>query len=625
MQPQTTQSQPDLQALALTKAIRANESRGNYSASGDAGTSTGAYQFQPDTWKNYAQQVLGNPNAPMTPENQNAVTYGMVKTWKDQGMGPADILGTWNHGNTNWKDSIGVTTINGKQIPYNTPQYVKDGMETFKQIYPQVQQQFGNSDGTQGGIPVANADESGAVPQTNTGPSIGGFIGNVFKSAGNLATGVANAAMHPIDTAKNIENIAEGGFTKLLGKAPDESTQAFDNAVGYLKNRYGGSSISEVVSHIGNTLYTDPVGAALDLSTLLDGAGAAIGAAGKISDISKVAELSKASDYISTVNGLIKSSSPEAVALLKQPGTLTKIADSLSTISDKINPIVGATNVASSLINKVSDFVPRRILLSAAPQLKRTATVDQALDHVAFGSIDKNLAVSATTKQNYYEQILKSLDKSPTQVGPDFGEYLMSEIKQKYANLGKTDEQVMNALKRNAGNEGGLVDKLSEGTLTTPEAYKLKVALENNSYKVAIDNPSVKANKDLAAFTGSAIGDYLKEIAPDTVQLFDEYSKEINWYKALKHIKSSVANKGILTMRDLVAFGAGHVTGVGGPLGLIAEKVLTSKTVQMNAAKAANIGAKGVKAVTNAVVKAAPLGSKVVNLNEAATGSSGGK
>lgn len=144
----TTKPQPDLQALALTKAIRATESGGNYSATGDAGTSTGAYQYQPNTWKQYSKEVLGVDNAPMTPENQNAVTYGKIKTWKDSGMGPAEIAAAWNAGEGKaksgaWTSNIGVNKINGVDVPYNTPEYAQKVVSSFKQLYPQVQQQYG--------------------------------------------------------------------------------------------------------------------------------------------------------------------------------------------------------------------------------------------------------------------------------------------------------------------------------------------------------------------------------------------------------------------------------------------------------------------------------------------------
>jgi hypothetical protein len=147
--------QPDVQALALTKAIRQQESGGNYKAVGDAGTSTGAYQFQPATWKQYSKEILGDENAEMSEENQNAVAYGKVKKWKDSGLGPAEVAAAWNAGEGSvrsgaWTKNVGTTSINGQQIEYNTPKYAQDVVNTFKQLYPQLQAQY-PAEGSTGG------------------------------------------------------------------------------------------------------------------------------------------------------------------------------------------------------------------------------------------------------------------------------------------------------------------------------------------------------------------------------------------------------------------------------------------------------------------------------------------
>jgi Transglycosylase-like domain len=323
MNPQPTTPQPDLQALALAKAIRQQESGGNYKASGDAGTSNGAYQFQQNTWKQFSKQILGSDNAPMTPENQNAVAYGMIKTWKDSGMGPAEIAAKWNSGSEKgWENKVGTTTINGKAIPYNVPQYVSSVVDNFKKLYPEVTQQFGGQPAQQQGglIPTANAEAPGATPTSS--PSVGGFVQNVFSSAGNLASGIGQAIMHPVDTISNIAGTAAGGVEKLAG-LQNEDTQKFDALTGYLKQRYGGDSLSEVMNHIGKTAYTDPVGMALDLSTVLDGFGAAVSAVGKTA---QVAELSKAAALMKQASELVNPIAQGAKVAGKVADTASNVA-----------------------------------------------------------------------------------------------------------------------------------------------------------------------------------------------------------------------------------------------------------------------------------------------------------
>ncbi len=49
----------DPDVIALSKAIIQHESGGDFNAVGDAGTSHGAAQWQPATWKAQAHDVLG--------------------------------------------------------------------------------------------------------------------------------------------------------------------------------------------------------------------------------------------------------------------------------------------------------------------------------------------------------------------------------------------------------------------------------------------------------------------------------------------------------------------------------------------------------------------------------------
>ena len=105
----------DIEAENLAKAIRQRESGGDFNAVGDAGTSKGGYQFQAGTWKQYAKEVLGDENAQMTPENQNAVAYGKIKGWKDKGKNAAEIAAMWNAGERigdRWKTNKGKTEVN---------------------------------------------------------------------------------------------------------------------------------------------------------------------------------------------------------------------------------------------------------------------------------------------------------------------------------------------------------------------------------------------------------------------------------------------------------------------------------------------------------------------------------
>lgn len=227
----TTKPQPDLQALALTKAIRKNESGGNYNASGDVGTSSGAYQYQTNTWKQYSKEVLGVDNAPMTPENQNAVTYGKVKMWKDEGFGPAEIAAAWNAGegkakSGSWTSNIGVNKINGVDVPYNTPEYAKKVVDTFKQLYPQVQQQYGGqvTQETQPAVqpeqPTENKSLLRKIGDFFTGGTqkFGSTIGESIAAPGN-----ADLYSKALESYSTVENNLRDSIRKIKMSGGDSS------------------------------------------------------------------------------------------------------------------------------------------------------------------------------------------------------------------------------------------------------------------------------------------------------------------------------------------------------------------------------------------------------------------
>lgn len=121
----------DQDAINLAKAIRKTESNDNYNAKGGSGEN-GAYQWMPATWKGHAKAVLGDENAPMTPDNQNAVAYVKIKQMKDQGLNPAQIAAAWNSGSPEgWEKKVG-TNKQGQH--YDVPAYVKKVTDNYQSI-----------------------------------------------------------------------------------------------------------------------------------------------------------------------------------------------------------------------------------------------------------------------------------------------------------------------------------------------------------------------------------------------------------------------------------------------------------------------------------------------------------
>lgn len=139
-------NQLDPQALNLAKAIRRAETGSStdpYNARGASGES-GAYQFMPDTWKQWAGQYLGNATAEMSVENQNRVAYSRIKELKDQGYNPAQIASMWNSGDKNAYTGVrsdGKTKTVGRiknsagvEVDIDVPGYTKKVSQYYNEL-----------------------------------------------------------------------------------------------------------------------------------------------------------------------------------------------------------------------------------------------------------------------------------------------------------------------------------------------------------------------------------------------------------------------------------------------------------------------------------------------------------
>jgi hypothetical protein len=175
-----------------------------------------------------------------------------------------------------------------------------------------------------------------------SGRSVGGFISNIGSSAGQLVGGLANMVMSPIDTASGILDIGAGALQNVLPKAfvdfinkseTPEALAAGQRAItaanaagGFFKDRYGS------LDKIQNTLYTDPVGAAADLSTLFTGGGAAA---------TRLAAASRGPIVAGAMAGL-----PGMGAAASTSGALSTAGKALSTAGQYTNPLAAVGPIA---------------------------------------------------------------------------------------------------------------------------------------------------------------------------------------------------------------------------------------------------------------------------------------
>lgn len=126
----------------------ANAETGGVPVEGKSGEAKSIFQFLPSTWKSYATDVLGDPNAPITKENELKVMRYKVRSQVDKGMSVRQIASAHNAGEGEpdaYTGKFGKTTkthragdpskgINSSGVAYDTPAYA-DKVNKFAMNY----------------------------------------------------------------------------------------------------------------------------------------------------------------------------------------------------------------------------------------------------------------------------------------------------------------------------------------------------------------------------------------------------------------------------------------------------------------------------------------------------------
>ncbi len=138
-------------------------------------------------------------------------------------------------------------------------------------------------------------------------------IPNIPSSAAEFATGLYTAVTNPIQTASSMMDIAAGGlktgaekvlpknvynFINDMDRDPKSAERAMRTARqfgGQMADRYG------TYDAIKNTLATDPVGFAADMSTLLSGGASVAGRAGKVGTAGVLNKMAQATNPVNVL------------------------------------------------------------------------------------------------------------------------------------------------------------------------------------------------------------------------------------------------------------------------------------------------------------------------------------
>jgi len=338
-------TQIDPRAINMAKAIRDQESGGNYTLPGKSGE-YGAYQFTEPTWNAYAKDAgINTPLSKATREQQNEVIVKKINNWITTGKAKnvGEVASMWNAGEGKpqayIENNVGTNKFG---VHYDTPAYAKAVAQNYQKYKGQQTQTPDIQQPEQQTDPNA-PDTYGATFKASSSdtPLQAGLkaVGNVPSSIANLAGGLFSAVTHPIKTVEGIGNTFAGGieegWNKLTGgKSSDTHTQTFDALKKSLYDRYG------TLENAQRSATNDPAGVGADILSILEGgatlADKALGTTGV--DIARTAAETGIKNFADTgLNVMPK------VGLGKTSGLLNK---GLGAVASRVTSGLGAVATA---------------------------------------------------------------------------------------------------------------------------------------------------------------------------------------------------------------------------------------------------------------------------------------
>lgn len=435
-------------AVNLAKAIRQQESGGDYNAVGDNGESHGAYQFNKSNYQNWAKEQGQDPND-FSPVNQDKVAYTRIDNLLKQGRSPSEVAAIWN----------GAKLVNGKYQAIN-PSYVdsvKNKYATIVNSNPQPNQIPANAPEQSNpsnvlGTETANAS-TGTQPQ-NKESLLGKVLDFAFPILHDVNDDIKNKSFtgsgksllqQAGDAGQSalwfIPGIGEGAEAAIKGAGllGDVGAKVAGDALGGAATGYASDVASKLSSGDTNagSVLTPGIGTATG--------GVLGGVLGKVA--SKYSKTGLIEDTAKSNNSILGQTKPGSSKLVesfskdKNPGGL--LAQKGINLSHEINPETVSYDVAQHAEGLRNDANTLTDTLTEA--LKRVPGSITATD------LETDLINNITSKApdkitaNEQAQIIKDeFAKIRSQYGEQLSAADMNELKKRAWNLSHFDASTSN-------------------------------------------------------------------------------------------------------------------------------------------------------------------------------------
>jgi len=270
----------------------------------------GLHQFMPATWKQYGNgKDINDPVA-----NRDAAARYLTDLYNKHGSLPL-ALAAYNGGDggANFlRKNPYLMHHPDKKAPINqwrhqTADYVNKIMsrlpadstgggqssgaggagndDEWEDVTPAAQATTNNTadeweDVTPTAAPIQAAQPEQKQPMS-WGDVASGAVSNIIPSTGRMIGGLAEAAMHPIDTAQSVGTLVNQGLEHLVPESARGDTSQADALADAYKQRYGG------VENIKHSIAEDPASVLMDASMVFGG----VGAGARAANLPRVASL----------------------------------------------------------------------------------------------------------------------------------------------------------------------------------------------------------------------------------------------------------------------------------------------------------------------------------------------
>lgn len=408
---------------------------------------------------------------------------------------------------------------------------------------------------------LSEARRRGLVPTSEAMPerSVGGFVSNVFESAGKVGADIAHAVTNPTETAKGLYELGKGTSAKMALKAAELTGAEIKNPEAKREAEVAAKAPEAVSQHFADrwgsvdkaldTLYKDPVGAAMDLSMFLGGGGAAlrggataartVGAADTASTLAKAGEMaSAAGQTIDPINAVIAAGRPVVDVGLKGYGVARNMLSPSN--AAVVNAMEGRWEPVLNALRQ-----PAEIVAGSKPTMAQ-ATADVAPTRLAALEADVGKKASTDYFERAAEQNKAHKTALSTVAGTDAELEAAKEIKKAQgrkdygsagADIVEGDAKLENLLQRPAMQDA--IRRAKKIAANRDEEFSLKIG-----------TPATTAESKLVGATGEPI---TREVAavPTTASVNDLHTLKI----ALDGMAKEAANPTAITKFDKASIG----------------------------------------------------------------------